>query len=112
VVLAQRMKLMPEAVQTASRPGSRAPLKPLSAHREKLFPTLQTQRRPVERKQRAQRLLDRSPDLVDGLLRRPLCPAERLRYDLIDDPQPLQILGSQPQRFRCFLRVLAIPPKD
>src|SRR6516164_1517249 len=81
-------------------------------HREKLFAALTAQRGPVEAKQWTQCLVDRGTELFDGFLWQPVGAAERLGNDLVDHPQPQQILGGQAQRFRRFLGVLTVPPQD
>ena len=81
-------------------------------HREKLFAAVTAQRGAVEAEQRAQGLVDRSTQLLDGILRQPVRAAQRLWNDMVDHPHPQEILGGQAQRFRRFLGVLTVSPQD
>src|ERR1700756_4151762 len=88
------------------------PLEPSLADGEKFFAALAAQCAPIEVEKRAQCLVDRRAELLDSLLWQPVCPAQRLRPEMVAPPHPREILGRQSQRFRRLLGVPAVPPQD
>src|SRR5215472_13910590 len=93
-------------------PVNNPPSEPDAAHRKEFFAPLQAQSNAVSAEKRRQRLVERLAQTLDGFLGGPVRAAERLGDDTVDDPQALQVLSGEAQRFRRRLRVLAVAPQD